>query len=43
MGKNRRTSSNEFKPEAACLVVDQGYSMTEASRSLDVGETGLRR
>ena len=24
-------------------MVDQGYSMTEACRSLDVGETGLRR
>jgi len=43
MGKKRRSFSTEFKHDAACLVVDQGYSMTEASRSLDVGETGLRR
>jgi transposase-like protein len=43
MGKKRRSFSTEFKHEAACLVVDQGYSMTEACRSLDVGETGLRR
>ena len=25
------------------MVLDQGYSITEASRSLDVGETALRR
>ncbi|OEF52834.1 transposase, partial [Enterovibrio norvegicus] len=25
------------------LVIDQGYSIAEASRSLNVGETGLRR
>ncbi|MDE7533987.1 transposase, partial [Aeromonas salmonicida] len=25
------------------MVLDQGYSVTEASRSLDVGETVLRR
>ncbi|OEF53517.1 transposase, partial [Enterovibrio norvegicus] len=35
--------SAEFKLEAACLVIDQGYSIAEASRSLNVGETGLRR
>ncbi|WP_258224815.1 transposase, partial [Aeromonas sp. HMWF014] len=29
--------------EAASLVLDQGYSVPEASRSLDVGETALRR
>ena len=43
MGKKRRSFSTEFKHEAACLVVDRGYSTTEAIRSLDVGETGLRR
>jgi transposase len=43
MGKKRRSFSTEFEPEAGCLVVDQGYSMIEGSRSLDVGETGLRR
>jgi transposase len=43
LGRKRRSFSTEFKHEAACLVVDQGYSMTEACRSLDVGETGLRR
>jgi transposase len=43
MTRKRRTFSTEFKLEAACLVLDEGYSMTEASRSLDVGETALRR
>ena len=33
-----------IQTEAVSLVVlDQGYSVTEASRSLDVGETVLRR
>lgn len=43
MKKQRRTFSSEFKLEAANLVLNQGYSITEASRSLDVGETALRR
>ncbi len=43
MIKQRRSFSAEFKLEAACLVLDQGYSVPEASRSLDIGETVLRR
>ena len=43
MKKQRQSFSIEFKHEAACLVLDQGYSVPEASRSLDVGETALRR
>jgi transposase len=43
MKKQRRSFSTEFKHEAACLVLDQGYTISEASRSLDVGETALRR
>ncbi len=43
MKRQRRSFSTEFKQEAACLVLDQGYSIPEASRSLDVGETALRR
>jgi len=43
MKKQRRSFSTEFKQEAACLVLDQGYSVLEACRSLDVGETALRR
>ena len=41
--RQRRSFTPEFKLEAACPVLDQGYSITEASRSLDVGETALRR
>jgi transposase len=41
--RQRRSFTPEFKLEAACLVLDQGYSIPEASRSLDVGETALRR
>jgi transposase len=43
MKRQRRSFSTEYKHEAACLVLDQGYSVPEASRSLDVGETALRR
>ncbi|RMR37929.1 ISPsy24, transposase orfA [Pseudomonas syringae pv. coriandricola] len=43
MTKQRRTFSAEFKREAAGLVLDQGYSHIEASRSLGVVESALRR
>ncbi len=43
MARQRRLFSTEFKLEAADLVLDQGYSVAEASRALDVGETALRR
>lgn len=43
MSKQRRTFSPEFKQQAACLVLDQGYSHTEASRSVSIGESVLRR
>jgi transposase-like protein len=33
----------EFKLEVAYLALDQGYSVPEISRSLDIGETVLRR
>ncbi len=42
MTKQRRNLSTEFKREAAGLVLDQGYSHTEASRSLGVVESALR-
>lgn len=29
MTKQRRSFSSEFKLEAACLVLDQGYSITK--------------
>jgi len=43
MTRKRRTFTTEFKHEAACLVLDQGYTLAEACRALDVGETALRR
>lgn len=43
MSKQRRTFSPEFKQQATCLVPDQGYSHTEASRSVGIGESVLRR
>ena len=43
MKKQRRSFTPEFKLEAASLVLDEGYSITEACRSLDIGETALRR
>jgi transposase len=43
MTKQRRTFSTEFKHESALLVLDQGYSILEASRAVGVVETVLRR
>ncbi len=43
MTKQRRTFTPEFKHEAACLVLDQGYSHIEAARSLGLVESALRR
>ncbi|MCL8308869.1 MULTISPECIES: IS3 family transposase [Pseudomonas] len=43
MTKQRRTFTPEFKHEAACLVLDQGYSHAEAARSLGLVESALRR
>lgn len=40
--RQRRTFDTEFKRESASLVLDQGYSITEACRSLDVGQSALR-
>lgn len=43
MSKQRRSFSVEFKHDTAALVVDQGYSVAEACKSMGVGETALRR
>jgi transposase len=43
MARQRRSFSTEFKSEAASLVANQGYSISEASRSLGVGEAAVRR
>ena len=41
--RTRRSFTDEFKHEAAGLVVDQGYSMAEACRAMGVGSTAMRR
>lgn len=43
MTKQRRSFTPEFKREAACLVLDQGYSPIEAARPLGLVESALRR
>lgn len=43
MAKQRRTFLTEFKRDAAGLVLDQGYRIAEAVKSLGVGESALRR
>ena len=43
MTNARRSFSTEFKHDTACLVLDQGYSITDAARSVGVGNTALRR
>jgi transposase len=39
----RRSFSTDFKLEAAGLVLDQGYSIPVAGKSMGVGPTALRR
>ncbi len=41
--KERRTFTPEFKLEVAQLVLDQGYSVREASSAMDVGKTAIDR
>jgi transposase len=43
MARQRRSFSPEFKHEAASLVLNQGYSISEASKSLGVGTNDVRR
>ena len=43
MARVRRSFNTEFKREAAGLVLKEGYSVAEACRSLDVGETAMYR
>ncbi|MDI3326897.1 IS3 family transposase [Pontibacterium granulatum] len=43
MARQRRSFSIEFKREAASLVLDQGYSLAEAGRAVDVGTNTLAR
>jgi transposase len=43
MMNNRRSFSTEFKHDAACLVLDQDYSIREACDAVGVGATAMRR
>jgi len=43
MRRQRRSFTTEFKRESACLVLEQGYTINEASLAVGVGETALRR
>ena len=42
MARERRRFTHEFKVEAVKLVTEKGYSVAEAARSLDIGQTLLR-
>ncbi len=39
--RTRRTFSPEFKLEAAQLVADQGYSVVEAAKAMNVSKSAL--
>ena len=41
--KTRRRFSDEFKADAVSLVIDQGYSVSEAARRLGVERSVLNR
>jgi transposase len=42
MARTRRTFTPEFKTEAVKLVTEQGYSVAEAARSLDLTDNLIR-
>ncbi len=41
--RTRQKFTEDFKREAVALVSEQGYSVAEAARSLDIGENLIRR
>ena len=41
--RDRRFFSKEFKRETAGLILDQGYSVPEACKAMDVGRTAIGR
>jgi transposase len=43
MTSGRRSFTPEFKRDAAALVVEQGYTICEASKAMNVGESAMRR
>ncbi len=42
MAKPRRTFTSEFKVQAVKLITEQGRSIAEVARDLDLGESLLR-
>ncbi|HHF5063199.1 TPA: transposase [Haemophilus influenzae] len=43
MKRARRFFRPEFKAEAVRLIQERGYSVSQACRELDIGETALHR
>jgi transposase len=43
MSTKPRIFTADFKRESAMLVVDKGYSVSEACRAMGVGSTAMRR
>ena len=43
MSQKRKNYTAEFKQEAVRLVTEQGYSMSQAARNLDININMLRR
>ncbi len=41
--RTRRKYTEDFKRDAVALVIEQGYKVSEAARSLDIGDNLLRR
>ena len=41
--RKRRDYTEDFKRDAVALVTEQGYKVSEAARSLDIGENMVRR
>ena len=41
--RKRRNYTEEFKRDAVALVTEQGYKVSEAARSLGIGESLVRR
>ena len=43
MGKTRRVLTTEFKQECVNLVVNQGYTMSQAASAMQVGLSSMQR
>lgn len=43
VARKRRSYTEDFKRDAVALVTEQGYKVSEAARSLDIGENLVRR